>query len=128
MKTLLKKWLAFAIVGTIIISFTSCGDDDSGPGPVNDTLIGSWELALEDDGPVDYILIITFQANGTYTEFTEDDFGSFTYSGTYSFLSEDQVQIDYGDGDFEVFTIILLTTSRLQVEDGDQYKYEFEKQ
>lgn len=127
MERIQTKFIQLFLICTSLMLLASCGNDDEGANPFGDQLLGSWELTSEEGIPVDFVLIITFQSDGSYSEFFDDDGFSGVDTGTYSFIGDNRVQIDYGDGDFELFTILIITATRLVVEDEDGDEYVFAK-
>jgi len=113
----LKTVIVLATMLLTVTLFTSCDSDDDGGQP---SIVGTWLLTastsetIDEDGPQgitnntvdeDNFTRLTFNSDGTFTEFFSDSFGQAvetgTDSGTYT-ISDNVLSITY-DGDNETF-------------------------
>lgn len=119
----------WGLLSLIIISFTSCSDDDLGS---SSDLVGSWKLTsshfymklngevVYDEEGEDVGEVITFNSDGTI--YNDGEVAEWSYE-------DGKIRLEYGE-EVEYVPVKTLTSSKLEIEiyeketdDGDVYEY-----
>jgi len=133
-----KSLKGFIVLGIIMLTTASCGNDDGlsfaqanllkiENDRKKELLIGTWELT-EVDGEIltDIEFSINFRENGKYEESIIEFKDEFSFEGTWEWNSDfSKVLIEYDDGDEAVLNILELDANQLVIQsDGDKYTFE----
>lgn len=117
----------------ILLALGACKDDDKKAEPsTRELLIGTWEMVeAEIDGeflgPEDLRIEAVFQSDGDYRETIIEDGFSETYYGEWEVI-DDEIQLEYDDGDSWELDIVSISKDKLRVVDGFDFEALFEKQ
>lgn len=121
---------------SLMASVQSCKKYGEGPAltfkSADSRLVGKWDLTGGDYFNPDNDISFEFEKDGDFTlDFTYSYYGySYSYSdtGNWEWMNNKKDLLTDTDGDLKKFSIEMLTSTEMKLEDSDGYDFEFVKQ